>query len=118
MGEESGNKYDLEERTYKFALDVCNFCKKLPRTISNLEYVKQVIRSSGSPASNYIEANESLSKKDFQLRIKIYRKESKEKILWLRLIINTNSEKFIDEGQKLIGEAKELRKIFSSILNK
>ena len=32
------------------------------------------------------EANESLSKKDFIMRIKIYRKEAKESRYWLRLI--------------------------------
>ena len=115
----NGNKrYDLEERTYEFALAVCLYCKKLPKTISNIEYVKQVIRSSGAPASNYIEANESLGKKDFQMRIKICRKESKETYLWLRLIINTNPDKFRQEGLLLMQEANELKKIFSSILNK
>ena len=57
--------YNLEERTYKFAKDVALFCKKLAKTLINTEYVKQVIRSSGSIGANYIEANESLSKKDF-----------------------------------------------------
>jgi len=37
-----------------------------------------LIRSSGSVGANYIEANESLSKKDFAHRIKICRKEAKE----------------------------------------
>jgi four helix bundle protein len=111
-------KYDLEERTYEFALAVALYCKKLPRSISNIEYVKQVVRSSGSPASNYIEANEALSKKDFQMRIKICRKEAKETVLWLKLIINTNPEQFRTEGQRLMDEANELKKIFSSMLNK
>lgn len=118
MEQNSNKTYDLEERTYEFALAVCQYCKKLPRTISNSEYVKQVIRSSGSPASNYIEANEALSKKDFQMRIKICRKEAKETELWLKLIIKTNPEKFTDEGSLLMGEAVELKKIFSAILNK
>ena len=116
--DQNPKKYDLEDRTYKFALTVALYCKKLPRNISNIEYVKQVIRSSGSPAANYIEANESLSKKDFIMRIKICRKEAKETTLWLKLIINTNPSQFFAEGNKLIGEADELKKIFSSILNK
>ena len=121
MDQNSGKtekKYDLEERTYEFALAVSLYCKKLPRTISNAEYVKQVIRSSGSPAANYIEANESLGKKDFQMKVKICRKEAKETSLWLKLIVNTNQEQFVSEGEKLIQEANELKKIFSSILNK
>ncbi len=116
--EQGPKKYDLEQRTYEFALAVALYCKKLPRNISNVEYVKQVIRSSGSPASNYIEANEALSKKDFLMRIKICRKEAKETVLWLKLIVNTNAEIFSEKGTILMQEAEELKKIFSSILNK
>ena len=111
-------QYDLEERTYQFAKKVALFCKKLPRTISNIEYVKQVIRASGSVGANYIEANEALSKKDFKMRIKICRKEAKELTHWLRLIVETNNESFQNEGKDLIKEATELKKIFSSIIEK
>lgn len=78
--------YDLEERTKKFAWDIRQFVKKLPLTISNKEDVKQLIRSSGSVGANYIEANESLGKKDFLLRIRISRKEAKESVYWLSLL--------------------------------
>lgn len=58
------HKFDLEERTYIFASKCSILIKQLPRNISNIEYGKQLARSSGSVAANYIEANESLSKKD------------------------------------------------------
>jgi four helix bundle protein len=115
---QNNKKYDLEERTYQFAKNVAVFCKKLPKTVSNIEYTKQVIRSSGSVGANYIEANESLSKKDFIMRIKICRKESKESAYWLRLVTNINFEEFIKEGKSLFNEALELKKIFSTILDK
>ena len=67
-------QYDLEERTFQFAKNITLYVKQLPKNISNLEYGEQVISSSGSVGSNYIEANESLSKKDFVMRIKICRK--------------------------------------------
>ena len=70
-------QYDLEERTFQFAKNVSLYVKKFTRTISNMEYGKQVIRASGSVGANYIEANEALSKKDFVMRIKICRKEAK-----------------------------------------
>ena len=60
--------FALDERTFEFARDVRLFVKGLPRTICNLEDGKQLVRSSGSVGANYIEANESLSKKDFRLR--------------------------------------------------
>lgn len=106
--------FDLEERTYIFAKNCRNFVKKLPKTVSNIEYGKQLIRSSGSQAANYIEANEKLSKKDFLFRIKISRKESKESRLWLRLVIPDDTEK--QKQIALIQEALELTKIFSSII--
>ena len=73
-------QYDLEERTLKFAKEVIAFVRSISRTITNMELIKQLVRSSTSVGANYIEANESLSKKDFVLRIKICRKESKESI--------------------------------------
>ena len=110
--------YDLEERTFKFALDCREFVKLLPKSIPNFEYSKQLIRSSGSQAANYIEANESLGKKDFLMRIKICRKESKESRLWLRLVdISENID--LDSRRKvLVQESFESTKIFGSILEK
>ncbi len=115
---ENGKRYDLEERTLEFAKTVAQFCKALPKTTSNNEYSRQVIRSSGSVGANYIEANESLSKKDFALRAKISRKEAKETIYWLNLIIGTNEDEISNRGEPLLQEATELKKIFSSIVGK
>ena len=69
----TGKLYDLEERTLEFAKRMRRFVKKLPKTITNLVDIKQLLRASGSVGANYIEANDSLSKKDFALRIKICR---------------------------------------------
>ena len=110
--------YDLEERTFQFAKEVRLFIKTLDKTIANIEDSKQVVRSSGSIGSNYIEANESLSKKDFIFRVKISRKEAKESVYWLRLINETNqltNGKLVEE---LIQECTELKKILSAIIEK
>ena len=116
--DEQNKPYDLEERTAQFAENCRDFIKKLPRITANIEYSKQLVRSSGSQAANYIEANESLGKKDFLMRVKICRKETKESCLWLRLCdVNSNLE--LEGGRKALNdEALELRKIFSSILEK
>lgn len=110
--------YDLEERTYNFARNCRNFVNKLPKTLPNQEYSKQLIRSSGSQAANYIEANESISKKDFVHRIKICRKESKESRLWIKLVDPGQNKELILEQNNLIGESIELTKIFNSIIVK
>jgi len=100
-------QYDLEQRIYLFAKNCRDFIKKLPRIITNNEYGKQLARSSGSQAANYIEANESLSKKDFVMRVKICRKESKKTRLWLNLC-DINNDK----------ESTELMNIFGAIIRK
>lgn len=120
MAHDTGSEkpFDLEERTYQFARDVRAFVKRLPRTVCNQEDVKQVVRSSGSVGANYIEANESLSKKDFKMRAKIARKESKETRYWLRLL-DTGSDQDVErERQSLLKESDELLKILSAIINK
>lgn len=111
-------QYDLEERTAKFAEDCRDFVRKWPKTTANFEYGKQLIRSSGSQAANYIEANEALSRKDFSHRIRICRKETKESCLWLRLCEIGNDNDLGKDKLRLLNEAGELRKIFSSILDK
>ena len=110
--------YDLEDRTFEFARRIRAFVKNLPKTISNVEDIRQLIRASGSVGANYIEANEALSKKDFTMRIKISRKEAKESRYWLRLIDTANQVEQEKERQELINEATELMNIFGAILQK
>jgi len=108
--------YDLEERTLQFAKRVIALVNRMPKTLPNIEIGRQLVKSSGSVGANYIEANESLSKKDFFMRIKICRKESKESRYWLKLVqVKEADEK---ERESLILEATELMKIFGSIAEK
>ncbi|RXR24645.1 four helix bundle protein [Flavobacterium stagni] len=109
--------YDLEERTYLFAKNCRLYIQKLPKTISNIEDGKQLVRSSGSVGANYIEANEKLGDKDFLFRIKISRKEAKESKYWIRLLQELNPD-YNDNSISLFEEADELRKIFSAIISK
>ncbi len=116
---EDGTKpRDLEDRTFEFAQSVRAFVKQLPRTVSNTEDVRQLVRASGSVAANWIEADEALSKKDFLMRAKICRKESKESRLFLRLIDAGLSKDSVAARETLAAEARELTQIFSSIISK
>ncbi len=116
--ERNGKHYDLEERTYEFARDTRGFVKKLPRTLANIEDARQLVNSSGSVGSNYIEANEALSKKDFLMRSKICRKEAKESRYWLRLIYTADKQELERLRGTLIQEAAELTSIFGAIVRK
>ena len=110
--------FGLEDRTFEFARRVRGFVKKLPDTAANREDIPQLLRASGSVGANYREANDALGKKDFAMRIRISRKESKESRYWLRLVDTGEDEALAAERDELAGEATELVKIFSSILQK
>lgn len=89
----------------------------MDKDICNIEDSKQLARASGSVAANYLEADEALSRKDFVMRIKICRKESREARLWLNLV-NIRDEKHDLTRKYLIEEAYQLVKIFNAIVEK
>lgn len=113
---QNSKRYDLEERTLKFSKRVIQYIHHLPKTLSNIEIARQLVRAAGSVGANYIEANEALGKKDFVLRAKTSRKEAKESRYWLELTEPQGSQ--TSEKDSLIREATELLKIFNSIVKK
>jgi four helix bundle protein len=108
-------KYDLEERTARFGEAIIEFVKTLPRDPINNPLISQIVRSGTSIGANYMEADGAESKKDFQHKISICKKECKETKHWLRMIAKANPDRR-NKCQKLWGEAQELTLIFSSIL--
>ena len=116
MGEHK-TPWPMEDRTEEFARRVRAFVRRLPRTVSNVEDVKQLVRSSGSVASNYIEAAEPLGPKDRVSRLKTSRKEAKESRLWLRLVHTRQDRELESERAALVGEATELLKILSRMID-
>jgi len=113
---QNSKQYDLGGRTLNFAKRVIAYVNNMPKSLSNIEVGKQLVRSAGSVGANYIEAEEALSRKDFVMRIKISRKESKESRYWLNLSKPEESKN--EEKAELIQEATELMKIFGSIVEK
>ena len=116
--EDGAKRRDLEDRTFLFAESVRAFVKQLPRSVSNTEDVRQLVRASGSVAANWIEADEALSKKDFLMRVKICRKEAKETRLFLRLVDAGINKSNLANREALATEARELTLIFSAIISK
>jgi len=109
--------FNLEKRTTEFAKAVIRMCKKLPRNSINNRLIGQVVGSAGSVGANYREANDALGKKDFIQRMKIARREAKESIHWLELILEANGNRE-PEMKHLSKEAVELKNILSSIIAK
>ena len=110
------NSETLYERLLIFGQRCQKLVIILPKTVYNFEYGGQLIRSSSSPGSNYIEAIEATSSKDFAYRLKVCRKETKESMHWLILIksANENIEAIKKEADELIKEVDELIRIFTS----
>ncbi len=106
--------YDLEERTMKFSKNIINLCKKIPFNMINKRLIDQLLRSGTSIGANYREANECDTKKDFKNKIRIAKKEARETIYWLELLINANLS-LKDEMLPLLDESKQLMKILASI---
>jgi four helix bundle protein len=89
--------------------------KALPQDPINNPLISQIVRAATSIGANYMEADGAESRKDFQHKISICKKESKETRHWLRMIAKANPGRQA-ERQKLSREAHELSLIFSSIL--
>jgi len=108
-------KYDLGERTAQFGEAIIELVKTFPQNPINSPLISQLVRAGTSVGANYMEADGAESKKDFQHKISICKKESKETKHWLRMIARADPNRR-DECQKLSSEAQELTLIFSSIL--
>ncbi len=109
--------YDLEERTLEFGKKIIHLCQLLPKDVVTRNLADQLVRSGTSLGANYREANETQTKKDFCFRIRICRKETKETIYWLHLVVEANQD-FSVYVQPLLREAGELLKIFAAIAEK
>lgn len=111
------HEFDLEDRTSIFGESVINFVKLIPKSPINLPLISQLVRAGTSVGANYCEANESISKKEFQHRISICLKEAKETKYWIRMVV-TAEPQLRDDAGKLWLEAKELHLIFAAIRRK
>ena len=112
--------FELEERTYEFALRVRLFLKQQAWHRVSWSDVAQLLRSSGSVSANYVESQEAVSEDDFTYRIRICRKETRESGIWLRLLGDTNefNRDELQEHEDLLKETTELARIFTAILRK
>lgn len=109
------NSEILYQRFLTFGVACQRLANSLPRTAYNQVYGNQLLRSSSSPGANYIEAIEASSRKEFILKLKICRRESKESIHWLTLINTSNNiESVASDCENLIKEAQEFIRIFTS----
>ena len=107
---------ELLQRTFKFGVDTLKFLMTLPKDKVFGIITYQLGKASTSVGSNYEEAQGAESTKDFNHKIGIVLKETRESNYWLRVLneIYTNP-KSDGELKRLLKESYELKKIFSAI---
>ena len=110
-------KYDLADRTARFGEAIIEFVGSLPGNAINQPLISQTVRSGTSVGANYMEADGAESRKDFQHKLGICKKEAKETEHWLRMIAKANPKRS-EDCRMLWKEVHELVLIFSSIINK
>ena len=109
--------YDLEERTAIFGEAIIEFAKKIPKNVITMSLINQIVRAGTSIGANYCEADCAESKKDFEHKLGICKKEAKETKHWLRMITKAVPP-CIEEAKKLWNESNELQLIFIAIVKK
>jgi four helix bundle protein len=112
--ENTGRKYDLEERLLEFASAVIDVSEKLPNSRAGNHIAGQFLRSGTSPYGNHGEAQAPESAEDFIHKMKICLKELRETRRWTRLIVR---KRWLREDPQLVfvlGEGEELIRIFKA----
>lgn len=113
----NSKKFDLEERTAKFGEATIEFAKLIPQSPINNPIITQFVKSGTAMGANYCEADSAESRKDFEHKLGICKKEAKETRYWLRMIAKAEIQ-LQNQARILWKEANELLLIFSSIIRK
>ena len=107
-------EFDIQERTFEFAVRVVKLVNRLPRTVAGIGVGRQVVRSATSVGANVEEADAAESKQDFIHKMSIAHKETRETRYWLRVIKAALLDD--DEVQAITQESDELVRILYTIV--
>jgi four helix bundle protein len=110
---EDANRIDLGERTAAFGDTVLEFAESLPDTPKTRTLREQLARASAGVGDSYEEVSLSESPADFKHRSNICRKEIRETVRWLRMLIEAAPEAS-PAAQAILQEAKELNLMLSA----
>ncbi len=108
----------MEDRLVQFAGEIILYCNKLPNHNTGRYYSDQMVRSAGSSALNYGEAQGTVTEKDFINKMSLVLKELKETKVSLKIL---DYVKYGEEQKRkfLLQESQELAAISATmILNK
>lgn len=108
-------KYDLEDRLVEFAGNIVFLCKDLPSDMTGDYYGNQLLRSAGSAALNFGEAQGTNTTKDSIHKLSLSLKELKESRVNLRILSKVNYGEKVKRAE-LLDEAEQLIKIIATII--
>lgn len=106
--------FNIQERTFQFSLKIIQLFQGLSRSIVSDVIGKQLLRAATSIGANVVEAQGSVSRKEFLQYLQIARKSNYETLYWLRLLQHQSEQSVT--LQELIAEATELKSILTSII--
>ncbi len=104
----------IQEKTYTFALEIVQVCRKLQEQ-KDFILANQLLKSGTSVGANVRESQSAVSNKDFIHKLSIALKESQETDFWLHLLKDSNTIES-DEADGLIRKNNENARILSKII--
>lgn len=108
-------EFDLIDRTREYGIRSIQFSRSVPASVITNPLIHQFIRSATSVGANYCEADQAQTKKDFIHKICLCKKESRESMYWIEMIMAA-SPLTEQDGKILWQESKELTLIFNTIV--
>jgi four helix bundle protein len=104
-------RFDLRDRTKRFALRVLKLCDSLPKREAARTISRQLLRSGTSVAANYRAAGRARSRAEFVAKMGVVVEEADESVFWLELLVESGmiAKPRVDD---LVAEANELVSIF------
>jgi four helix bundle protein len=103
---------ELRQRTFRYALRVIPFCRKLTDTWEGREIGRQLLRAGMGTASNYWSACRGRSGAEFVARLGVAEDEAAETVMWLMLVVESGIRKD-KEAKDLLAEGREITAILS-----
>ena len=105
------NAQQLRDRTKRFAFDVIDLVKALPRNIATDAIARQLVKAGTSVAANHRAAGRARSHREFIAKLGIVVEEVDEAELWLEALLSCHlaSSALVEPRYR---EASELRAIF------
>jgi four helix bundle protein len=109
---------DITDRCFRFAVRIIRLCRELD-DLAGVHWVvsRQLAKSGTSIGANIEEAQGAQSRADFNAKMYISLKESRETLYWLRLLIESELVP-ADQLRELTEESDQLVRILTTITRK